>query len=151
MNSINGNVINSYTYTNANNTTNSVQSTENDTSSSNTNTENTATTGDTIEISTDCSSNSSFIKTLREVSSETETIPCAGGYMTADVALFNIREAMKDAGYNVPSADSNCSSYSDFIDQMKDFISSNSDISSSSPIIDFCDNLQERLKMYGIN
>ena len=71
--------------------------------------------------------------------------------MTCDVAMSTIKEAMKDSGYNVPSIDSDCSSYSDFINEAKKFISSRSDISCSSQLLDFCDDLKERLNMYGID
>jgi hypothetical protein len=152
MNSITEKSIDSYSnsYTNTNSI--SIQSISGDASSSNTSTENTSTSSDTIEISTNKAS--AFINTLRDASSEAELIPCANGsYMSADVALLNITEDMKIAGYNVPSFNNNCnySSYSTYLDNVKDFLSKNSDISYSNQLIDFCDTLKERLNTYGIS
>lgn len=152
MNSITSNSISSYNSNYINNATNVIQATQNDTATSNTSM--LTKTSDTSEISNDYSSNSygSFVKIVREVSSETEKVSCSGGYMSADVAFFIKAESMKLEGYNVPSVDNSMSSYSNFIDKMKNYISNDHDTDSNSNyLINFCDNLQERLKTYGIN
>jgi len=148
MNSITENTINSYTSNYVNNTNALLQAVKDDNSNSNSSTQNTTTVGDTIEVSTN--KNTAFFKALNEVSSERGNFQVDGSNISDGGAFLTAVEMMKDHGYNVPSFDSSCSSYSDFIDKMKDFLSSNSD-SFSSNVINFCDDLQERLKAYGIN